>query len=410
MNPRSFDIVKFLILCIPFALGGGFLACSGENTTGVQVRSLDESREYVEEDDVSSSSKDTSKEAGKETSISWNGEVTAQSSSSQKWTIIGREDVYMSSSSRMALSSSSAMPLIPMNAFGTCAPTTSVAERDQTVSWSFSWDKVGPGLSLAEILQAEYNWDLPGGTAVTGANSRTASTTYSTSGLKTASVTVMAGGMVQQIECSPLNVNGTPITGCKCVGTNLVPDVSRGEDASWTVSGCTSAAKIIGYMWAGATASTDGQTATAAVSARGDKVTGVSVVVENDDNTKVTLQCDDANAVDSSKPVYLFEISGNQIPSQKLEVPSGACMSIRGTWEDELFNPNVSVLCEGIAGKTPGITFEMTYGDSTYNVSGNYVIDGAGGKIGILEAGPVQFDNICVEFSGTEIVTCGLML
>jgi hypothetical protein len=121
----------------------------------------------------------------------------------------------------------------------------------------------------------------------------------------------MVNGTTQKIDCSPLNVNGTPISGCKCEPVNVKPDVSAHESATWKASGCTSNANITGYTWTGATADASGLVATAPVGAKGDVVSGVSFMVENDDNTKETILCEDAVAVDATLLDYVFRESGS---------------------------------------------------------------------------------------------------
>ncbi|WP_458450800.1 hypothetical protein [Fibrobacter sp.] len=346
-------------------------------------------------EETSSESAKSSSSSGKAASSSSSGKA-ASSSSVKTSSSSGKSE--SSSSSKVASSSSEVPP------FGTCSATQSVAELGASVTWGFEWAEPKPAANV--MLSATFAWSFEGGSPAVG-EKRTATTSYATSGVKTASVTVNAGGTTQTVTCS-VNVNGSPITGCKCIGTNLTPDVSQGEQASWTISGCTSAANITSYTWTGATADGSGLSATAPVSAKGDKVTGVSFTVANDDNTKVTVACEDAKAVDSSSPDYVFEISGDQLPSQELVVPSGACMNIIGTWNNSGYTPTVSVLCSAAGNGSP-ITFKMTYGDKTYQApSSSWAMTNAGGAIGKLEAGPVQFNNICVEFTGIETVTCGI--
>jgi len=381
------------------------------------MNSLDES----EEDDESSSSKEKSsssedKGAEKQSSSSKkssDGEKDASSSSKNEESSSSGFEISKtpSSSSLLAMNSSSSGTLVPRKPFGTCAPSNLTAEKDQAVTWDFTWDLAGSGVRVLDALKAEYSWNLPGGTASTddGAHSTSVTATYSTTGAKTASVSVTVNGEEQTIDCSPLNVNGIPITGCECVSTNIQPDVSANESATWTAKGCTSNANITGYTWTGATADATGLVATAPVAAKDDVVSGVSFTVENDDNTKVIVQCEDAVAVDSRFPDYLFEIDGYQVPMQKLEVVNGACMSIRGTWENSLYTPMLSVYCDGSATEQyGGVTFEMSYGSIVYSESNSWGIGRVGGEIGVLKAGPVQFDDICVTFTGMKTVTCGL--
>ncbi len=269
-------------------------------------------------EESSSESAKSSSSSGKAASSSSSGKA-ASSSSVKTSSSSGKSE--SSSSSKVASSSSAvAAP------FGTCNAYPSVAELGASVTWGFEWAEPKPAANV--MLSATFAWSFEGGSPAVG-EKRTATTSYATSGVKTASVTVNAGGTTQTVTCSPVNVNGAAITGCKCIGTNLTPDVSHGEQASWTISGCTSAANITSYTWTGATANGSGLNATAPVSAKGDVVTGVSVVVENDDNTKLTVTCEDAKAIDVSSPDYLITSSTDEVA-----LPAGTSTVVMNLPED----------------------------------------------------------------------------
>lgn len=212
-----------------------------------------------------------------------------------------------SSSAPIPVQTSSSSEALPPGTLGTCAPATATVELNSPVTWNFEWAEPKPAANV--MLSATFTWAFEGGSPAVG-EKRSASTSYATSGTKTASVTVNAGGTTQTATCS-VNVNGAPITGCSCVPTNIQPDVAAGESATWTASGCKTTANITGYTWTGATADASGLVATAPVAAKGDVVSGVSFTVSNDDNTKVTIKCDDAVAMDATKPDYEFKESGN---------------------------------------------------------------------------------------------------
>lgn len=212
-----------------------------------------------------------------------------------------------SSSAPIPVQTSSSSEALPPGTLGTCAPATATVELNSPVTWNFEWAEPKPAANV--MLSATFTWAFEGGSPAVG-EKRSASTSYATSGTKTASVTVNAGGTTQTATCS-VNVNGAPITGCSCLPTNIQPDVAAGESATWTASGCKTTANITGYTWTGATADASGLVATAPVAAKGDVVSGVSFTVSNDDNTKVTIKCDDAVAMDATKPDYEFKESGN---------------------------------------------------------------------------------------------------
>lgn len=203
----------------------------------------------------------------------------------------------------------------PLTGLGDCGPSTETVELNTPTTWKFT---MGPSFGgISAITSAQFEWTFEDGTPATSTVARSVTSgqvTYSKSGKKTATVKVSLGSTGSEtIQCSKtLQVNGVPITGCKCLGDNIEPDVSKGESASWILSGCTSTgANIISYTWTGATADATGLAATAAVTAKGDEVKNVSVAVANDDNTVVTVTCPDAKAIDATKPDYLIEKDGN---------------------------------------------------------------------------------------------------
>lgn len=218
------------------------------------------------------------------------------------------------------VSSSSVQPSTGDTNYGTCAPKVSTIELDSSTTWIFS--KGAAITNPMDMMSAKLEWTFEGGSipsyTVTGSTTSEA-VTYKTSGDKKASVTITTKNGSGVVQCSPLHVNGAPITGCKCMPTNIQPDVSQGQSATWTASGCTTADGLtLSYSWKGATADATGLVATAPVTAKGDVVTGVSFTVANDDNSVETIQCDDAKAIDATKPDYLIEAANTGI-----EVPAG---------------------------------------------------------------------------------------
>lgn len=236
--------------------------------------------------------------------------VKASSSSFMPFSSIGPIGPGNSSSSSVPPVQSSSSSDTPLEGLGDCHPESETVELDAKTKWKFD---MGPSFGgITAITSAQFEWSFPDGTPTSGTVQRSVNSpdvSYSTSGQKTASVKVTLGTSGSEtITCSKkLQVNGLPITGCKCTGDNLEPDVSKGESASWILSGCISRANIISYTWTGATADATGQAATAAVTAKGDEVKGVSVAVANDDSTVVTVTCPDAKAIDITIPDYIID-------------------------------------------------------------------------------------------------------
>ena len=239
-------------------------------------------------------------------SVPQSSSVIPSSSSIFTFSWMGPLPQSSSSATQPPVVSSSSVTTQPITGLGACAPTTPTVELNAQSSWTFT-----PSESFKKdinnVMAARYEWTFTGGTPATS-TATAPKVSFSTSGQKTVTLKVTAPNGSETINCTPINVNGAPITGCKCVGTNLTPDVNAGESATWTATGCTTkGAQITGYTWVGATADATGMVATAPVSKKGDEVKGVSFTVANDDNSKVTITCENAKAVDSSIPDYIID-------------------------------------------------------------------------------------------------------
>lgn len=245
--------------------------------------------------------------------------VKASSSSFMPFSSIGPIGPGNSSSSSTPPVQSSSSSDTPLTGLGDCAPATETVELNTPTTWKFTR---GPGLDITAISTVQFDWTFEDGTPTTSSVARSLTSgqvSYSKSGKKTATVKVSLATGSETITCSKtLQVNGIPITGCKCSGDNLQPDIAKGESASWILSGCTSTgANIISYTWTGATADATGQAATAAVTTKGEEVKGVSVAVANDDNTVVTVTCPDAKAINSDIPDFSISKTDDRVTFDK---------------------------------------------------------------------------------------------
>lgn len=210
-------------------------------------------------------------------------------------------------------SSSGAAPITD-DSFGTCAPLKNPINKGEKVQWQFKANSKYPGFDALKIAKATYTWSFAAGAVDDGTGKGTTSgnITYANSGATTASVTVLYDGTPISVACDPLQVNGAAITGCTCEPDATEPDVAGGPvNVTWTVSGCVSTgATVTGYTWTGATGT--GETAVAPVSAKGDEVTPV-VAVSNDDNTVQEFTCTSVKAIDSSAPDYAIEAPNDEV-------------------------------------------------------------------------------------------------
>ena len=225
-------------------------------------------------------------------------------------------------------SSSSASSLLNGDP-GTCAPEKPTVESGEKVNWVFTNGKDLPGNLL---LNSDFTWTTsdgdPASATIGGYKGRTHSVTYATTGKHNASVSILVKttGVSYNVSCTPVQVNGAPITGCKCTAADKNPDISVG--GAWTVTGCTSVgANITTYEWLGATG--DGTSATQAFTAKNQLAAPV-VNVGNDDNTVVPVQCDTVVSVDANDPDYILTESGVKIQLPKGE--STLVLDLPSTW------------------------------------------------------------------------------
>ena len=162
-----------------------------------------------QEDDSGNSSANSSASENSsdrdDSSSSVNSSDSSNSSSSVNSSDSGNSSSSVNSSgsgdSSSSVNSSSSVP-----SFGTCAPSISTVTTNSTVMWLFSWNDADTTLAAIEKAMASYKWLSEGGSPASG-TSGTFSTSYASSGMKTASVevTVRSKG-TQVIECSTLQV------------------------------------------------------------------------------------------------------------------------------------------------------------------------------------------------------------
>ena len=303
-------------------------------------------------------------------------------------------------------SSSSVIIVGPGSEAGTCGPKEPVVNRGDSVTWVFNNEPTK--FPNGWILRSTFVWTtsdgLPASATVSNYNGVNHKVYYSASGKHNALLHIDVNNSSYDLTCTPVQVNGAPITGCKCKAADPKPDITVG--GAWTVTGCTSpGAQITGYEWLGAVGSDTSATQTFTAK---NQMAAPVVNVSNDDNTVFAVQCDTVISTDKTAPDYLFEIEG-QLPQDPIQVKNKGCMSIRGKWSNPGYHPSVSVLCSMKADSSP-VSFTMTYKNKTYSDKGtqSWGFSNVGGEIGMLNDGDVAFDNICVEFTGAETVECKL--
>lgn len=227
-------------------------------------------------------------------------------------------------------SSSDATP-VPMGEYklGTCAPASATIEKGGSVKWVFTANSGNTaGWKPTQFPSKSYAWSFPGASTTTGTGMAPAAVSYSASGQATATVTVSdeSGLISETIACTPLQVNGDPITGCKCSPSTVQTDFTTEPDVTWTVTGCTTASMPLTYTWDGAAGETSfTKTFTSATEAYAPKLK-----VGNSDNTVVDVTCGSVKATEGAE--YKIEST-----TDKITIPAGTAaiyMDLPANWHN----------------------------------------------------------------------------
>jgi len=189
---------------------------------------------------------------------------------------------------------------------------------------------------------------------------------------------------------------GTPITGCECIAASSTVDLSEVSvaEAAWTVAGCASIDPTFSYSWDGVVG-TDSYTKV--LKAKGDAAP--KLVVRNSDNGLMELTCPTVKAVDSRSPDYLIEVVENDFDrTERIEVPSGACIQVSGRWNMDGWNPSPNFYCElscrGECSMSLHYEGETTSWQGTYNIFG---------RIALKQLTEIIDYDVCVEFQSYEV-------
>ena len=199
-----------------------------------------------------------------------------------------------------SLSSSSVQHVADL---GSCQPETNPIDKGESVRWRFSAN-LSSGYKPIDFAKATYEWFFEDGTPSSDQTpSASTPVTYTKTGLTQASLVININGAVGMISCSPLQVNGEPIS-CECTATG--GDITKdGGKAVWAAS-CTSLSPITGYVWEGIDFGAEVTTFSHSFSAKGDTF-APTLVVGNSDNTVQTVTCPTVVATDASVPDYVMD-------------------------------------------------------------------------------------------------------
>ena len=221
-------------------------------------------------------------------SSSSRGNFIVEGSSSSSHIDLASSESLVNSSSEIAIPKSSAGWVIKSS--------SSSVGRTDPVSSSSAAVNFTPNLSegsMQDFLGASYSWNF--GSDGDGTGMTSSPVTYGTSGKHLALLTVTMGLKQSVIECSPLLVNGDPISYCECSTSAAEIDYAAQPNAVWTVSGCTSASKITDYVW---NDSETGLSFTHTFTAKGETQTP-TLKVMNADSTVVDVICPTVTATAS---------------------------------------------------------------------------------------------------------------
>ena len=235
----------------------------------------------------------TSSSSSPSVSQSSSSQKTVRSSSSRN-PVLSSSSAYVPPTPGSSTSVSSSSAKSGAGQIGTCAPLKSTYEKDEAggstgVTWKFTRD---PSVAATQLISASFNWSFEGATpdkaSATGANGLSQSVKYSTSGPHTAKVAISIGAAVYQVDCSPVQVNGEPITGCKCAVEAGSVDYTAGTPAKWSVTGCSTGAGLnLAYEWNGVPGETTYEQTFEAATLAYTPVLRVA----NDDNTIIDVTC-----------------------------------------------------------------------------------------------------------------------
>ena len=218
----------------------------------------------------------------------------ASSSSTQKTNSSSSQQsqTQISSSSQAATASSDEILNEPKGVVkGTCGPKTPIIEKGEMATWAFFREEG----DVFDAIMAPFVWTFPElDKTLQGNGYNTVSTSYPESGTYNATLSVDG----TEIACSPLQVQGIPITISSCKADKET--AKAGETITWTVS-AESEATITGYSWTSSLGTISGTSTTATLSATADmhkQKVSATVAVTNTDKTTQTYVCDGVTVLD----------------------------------------------------------------------------------------------------------------
>ena len=303
-------------------------ALFGLSACGDSSSSPDDNGAYVSTDPIPDFSSDSKQSQDPTNTSSASGDKTTTSSSSNT---NSTQNPAVSSSSKTATQSSEEVlnpPSADKVVNGACAPKSPSINKGEIATWEFLRESG----DVFDVIMAPFVWkfaDLDKTIQGNGMNS--VNVAYENAGTYNATLNVDGN----EITCSPLQVQGIPITISSCK-----PDketANAGETVTWTVE-ATSEADITGYAWTyeGEPISGTGTSAAVALGSDLHKVnTAPTVTVTNADNTSQSFVCGNTYVINPNKVDYSLVTGADAIT-----IPTGE------VWVVDIPADAMTLVCE----------------------------------------------------------------
>jgi len=397
----------------------------------IEAMKADEIIGQVEDSEDEDSSSDSKSSSSRKSSLSDddedNDEKDGESSSDDNESGDEKNDSSAkSSASKPASSSSKAVVEVPSEA-GSCAPNSASIEKGGSVVWKYTPPSGTSLTTIASLANKYFTWTFEDGKPTNSKGTGvSASSTYTTSGTKRASVTFdYRTGESETVECSPLEVKGASVTGCTCAAVVESVDLngSNSVKASWAVSGCTSADPTFTYVWD----DNSGDDVYTATATKTGELAGPSVTVKNGDNGMQEVTCPAVKVVDSMNPEYYWKITSEESDGYHIKISNGvdesyygnevaitltkseSCITIVSNYSNPYYTPpQTRLVCEAQNRDYTESTITITAGTEIYESSQTLY--------NRLEADLPAPDKItsplevCVSFTNSPSVICALQL
>ena len=213
------------------------------------------------------------------------------------------------------------------------------------------------GITAVEFMKGDFVWTFGAGASIPTDQTKgtSAAVSYSASGKTSATlqltVSTKTGVQTGTIQCQPLQVNGDPITGCKCTTAAASVDYTATPDVVWSVTGCTSASMPLTYNWNG----TDGTETFSNSFTAATASYAPTLKVGNSDNTVIDVTCPAVKVTEGAE----YEIKVSQ---DKVELPGPGTYAVVTKGGTGLTACRVSCNANGaLTVKVNGKTFTGSY-------------------------------------------------